>query len=511
MAVWLEGYDETKKQFLLDGFENGFHVGFQGSTNNSVPKNLKSALDMPELVSEHIQKELHAGRIAGPFSEPPFDQFQCSPLGLVEKKEKGTYRMIHNLSYPDGSSVNDQIPVEWSAVRYASICNAIDIVIDLCDHAFMAKTDVKHAFRVVPLHPDVRHLFLLQWEGSYYVDLALPMGCSSSCLIFEAVSTAVEWIARNKLNIQSIHILDDFFLVSVSQQVGTVQLKAFLDMCEDIGLPMAPDKTFWPSNIMTFVGYEIDTMIGEVRLPLDKVEKCRIEISKLINKKKATLREIQSVIGLLNFACAVILPGRPFLRRLIDLTIGMKAPHHYRRLTQEVKEDMSVWLKFLSAFNGKSIFLDTYITHASDVQFFTDAAGKIGYGAICKSQWFKGLWSGWWLKQDIMLKELYPIVLAVELWGHKLVNKRIHIRTDNQSLVPVINKQTCTEPLVMILIRRLVLHCLKCNLFITASHIPGSKNLIADALSRFQMADFRKLAPRANELATPIPRLPEKL
>ena len=419
--------------------------------------------------------------------------------------------MIHNLSYPEGSSVNDQIPEEWSAVRYANICNALDLVVSLCDHAFMAKTDVKHAFRVIPLHPDVRHLFLLHWQGEYYVDLALPMGCSSSCSIFEAVSTAVEWIARYKLGIQSVHILDDFFLASISKPVGSLQLESFLKMCEDIGLPMAPDKTFWPANVMTFVGYEIDTMLREVRLPFDKVEKCKNEISKLISRNKATLREIQSLVGLLNFACAVILPGRSFLRRLIDLTIGMQAPYHYKRLTLSVKEDLHVWLTFLKSFNGKSIFLDNYISHAEDVQLFTDASGKIGYGAICKSEWFNGLWSTWWLEQTITLKELYPIVLAVELWGHKLANKRFHIRTDNKALVQVINKQTSKEPLVMILVRRLVLHCLKHNVFITASHIPGTINSTADALSRFQMERFKILAPHARSWATPIPQLPEKL
>ena len=35
---------------------------------------------------------------------------QLSPLGLVEKKTPGTYRIIHHLSFPEGSSINDGIP-----------------------------------------------------------------------------------------------------------------------------------------------------------------------------------------------------------------------------------------------------------------------------------------------------------------------------------------------------------------------------------------------------------------
>ena len=42
---------------------------------------------------------------------------------------------------------------------------------------------------------------------------------------------------------------------------------------------------------------------------------------------KVTLRELQSIIGLLNFTCSVVLPGRAFLRRLIDLSRGIQRPH----------------------------------------------------------------------------------------------------------------------------------------------------------------------------------------
>ena len=466
---------------------------------------------MPELVSKHIKKELNLGRISGPFESPPFDSFQCSPIGLVEKKEKGTFRMIHHLSYPEGSSVNSQIDPEWTSVNYADIWDAIDLVNQTCPKAFMAKTDVKSAFRVIPLHPEVQHLFVFHWENEYYVDLALPMGCSSSCQIFESLSTAVEWIAKTKLGINMVHILDDFFLVSVSKQVGTLQLNSFLDMCTDIGLPMAPEKTFWPSNTMAFVGYEIDTVQRAVRLPMDKVEKCRSEITVMMQKEKATLQEIQSIVGLLNFACAVILPGRAFLRRLIDLSIGLKAPYHRRRLTKEVKADLDLWLSFLVEFNGVSTLPAENILATHEIGLFTDASGSLGYGAVFGKAWFNGHWSTWWLQQNITLKELYPIVLAVEVWGQHFQNKRLVLHTDNSAIVSVLTNQTSKEPLVMVLVRRLVKYCLKYNIVLSAYHIAGSDNAAADAISRFQMERFRSICTSAHQLPTPIPALPQHL
>ena len=510
LEYWLNGYDTETTKFLVQRFTNGFKVGFSGKTNSDIPKNLKSAMEFPDSVDKLVEKELLAGRIAGPFSKPPFKEFQCSPIGLVLKKDGVNFRLIHHLSFPEGSSINEQIDREWASVTYATIEDAVNLVSATCHQAFMAKTDVKNAFRTVPLHPSVRNLFLFHWKDKFYVDLALPMGCSSSCFIFETLSTAVNWIAEKKLNIPMIHILDDFFLASVSKPIGSLQLNSFLELCLDIGLPMAPDKTFGPDNVLSFVGFEIDTIKQEIRLPFEKIEKMREKIQEFMARDKVTLREMQSLLGLLNFACRVVLPGRPFLRRLIDLTIGIKKPKHFIRLTRQAKADLVMWQKFLSSFNGKVFFLERALP-AHDIGLFIDASGKIGYGAVLGNAWFQGRWSGWWLQQNITLLELYPIVLAIETWGEILRNKRLILHTDNLALVGVLSNQTSKEPLVMILVRRLVLRCLHYNIVLNAKHVEGKLNILCDALSRFQMRRFWEHAPGADKLPTAIPQLPQQL
>jgi hypothetical protein len=49
------------------------------------------------------------------------------------------------------------------------------------------------------------------------------------------------------------------------------KLEIFLSVCSDIGVPMSKEKTFQPSTIMSFVGYEIDTTLMEVRLPCNNL------------------------------------------------------------------------------------------------------------------------------------------------------------------------------------------------------------------------------------------------
>jgi len=118
---------------------------------------------------------------------------------------------------------------------------------------------------------------------------------------------------------------------------------------------MASDKTVGPSTVLLFAGIELDTVRSEARLPCDKVLRCTSLLSDHLKRKKVakrSLRELQSLIGLLNFACSVVLPGRAFLRCLIDLTIGITRPQHFIRLNRTVKSDLQTWLAFLSNFNG---------------------------------------------------------------------------------------------------------------------------------------------------------------
>ena len=466
-------------------------------------------MERPELVDKYLAEEIRLGRIKGPLESFPA-QFHCAPIGLVPKSEEGKFRIIHDLSYPPGQSVNDEIPPECTAVSYQSVYDAIYMLCRLGRGAFMAKTDIEKAFRIIPLHPDDQHLFCMCWRDKLYMDQVMQMGCSSSCQIFQAFATAIQWIAVTKLGIPSVNYLDDFLFGSMSKLVGTKDLLKFLDMCKDIGIPIAENKTFYPDNIMTFLGLEIDTLQNQVRLPEEKMTKCIAEIQELVKHKSTRLRKLQSVIGLLNFACQVILPGRAFLRRLIDLTIGKEAPHHWIKITSAI-DDLLVWLEFLRQHNGKVVFVDEKVISNHDVHLYTDASGKLGYGAIFGSEWFYGEWSEWWVGKNIMMLELYPIVVALEVWGPQLQNKRLTLFTDNMALVTVLNKQTSKDKMTMVLMRKLVLVCLKNNIVLNSNHVRGVFNTFSDLLSRLQIVKFKAVCPWANPSPTTIPPLPKSL
>ena len=63
---------------------------------------------------------------------------------------------------------------------------------------------------------------------------------------------------------------------------------------------------------LQFVGITLDTALMEARLPVDKLAKCRTQLDDFCSRKSVTLKESQSVLGLLYFACSVLVPQAVF-------------------------------------------------------------------------------------------------------------------------------------------------------------------------------------------------------
>ena len=208
---------------------------------------------------------------------------------------------------------------------------------------------------------------------------------------------------------------------------------------------------------------------------------------------------------MLNFACCVVPPGRAFLRRIIDLTRGLKYPHHRRWVTKEAKEDLLAWLKFIVSFNGKSVISDYWWLNSEEIHLFTDASG-IGFGLILGNEWACAGWPVKWQSKNITTKELFPNVLALKLWGSAIENKCIVFHTDNEAVVHIINNQTCKDEEIMQLVGEIVVTLMQRNILFRAVHIKGILNLTADFLSRMQIGKFREQHPTANQWPTKIPQ-----
>ena len=135
-----------------------FTLGFAGHECSTYGKNKATVINNIENAEDKINNEINLKQIAGPFKTPPFDNLKISPLALRPKRKANKYRLLHNLSFPyDHTSIDLNIPDSYSKGKYDLLQSAIKIIQEL-PNASLAKSDLKDAFRLIPLHPSQFHL-----------------------------------------------------------------------------------------------------------------------------------------------------------------------------------------------------------------------------------------------------------------------------------------------------------------------------------------------------------------
>jgi hypothetical protein len=312
LQSYLDGFPAEKSTILVQGFWQGFKI--PSSITSDPPKgvytNHKSARENPTVVDKKLDKELQAGRIDGPFKCRPFKDLIISPLGLVPKKEPGQFRLIHDLSFPKDNSVNSHIDPALTTVGYELLDQCVEQVRFLGKGALIAKADIQDAFRILPIHPQDYRLLGFTWRDDFYFDKCLPMGCSISCATFEAFTQALQWVLQNKCGVRYMsHILDDFILFGPHASTECRNsLFAFTELAKSLNIPLKAEKTIPPSTRATLHGIDVDTINMSLHLPADKVQELEAKLSSMQHRKKVTLRQMQSLIGSLNFACRAV-PG----------------------------------------------------------------------------------------------------------------------------------------------------------------------------------------------------------
>ena len=305
--------------------------------------------------------------------------------------------------------------------------------------------------------------------------------------------------------VAELHILDDFLFISPDYHKCQGALHTFQSICRDIGVPLAPEKTEGPAQSLAFAGIHLNTVEMYASLPMDKVQKFISYIDLALPKRSVTLREMQSLTGMLNFACQIMPPARAFSRRLHDLTIGVTRHYHHIKLSQEAKRDLVVWREFLLHYNYKTFFLDYNFLSSHVLKFYTDSAASIGFAGIFKNQWFMGHWDPHSKSHNIALLELYPIVLALNIWGPSLSNKCVLLISDNNAVVHIINSFTSKHKLIMILLRHLIKVCMTHNIYVRSKHLSGRLNIYADMLSRGQVRQALALDPNLDRTPVQVP------
>ena len=497
---------------MTEGIRQGFRVGFDYTTPlRSARRNMPSAREHPTVVTEYIEGELAGGRVMGPLPQDLIPGIHINRMGVVPKGHTpGKWRLITDLSFPEGEGVNAGIDPLLCSLRYTSVDRVARVAQSLGRGSLLAKLDIKAAYRLVPVHPDDRHLLGFMWQGASYVDGMLPFGLRSAPKIFTAIADALEWIVSRRGVAFVDHYLDDFIVLGPRGSPECAQaLDTFRQACSELGVPLALDKIEGPACCLTFLGIEINTEAGILRLPQDKLDRLHACCRQWATRKACKRRELEALIGTLQHACKVIRPGRSFLRRMIDLLRVPARPHHHVRLNRQFRADLQWWRTFATGWNGVAVLPPE---HAPTFSLTSDASGHWGCGAWTQQSWFQFEWPDAARSHHISFKELFAVLLACVLWGKRWRGARTRCWCDNQAAVHCINKRSCRDPSLMNLLRCLSFIEALYQFELTASYIPGALNSLADDLSRNSLSSFLRKALQVDGTPTPIPpQLPELL
>jgi len=184
---------------FLKGISEGFRLGYDYKELHLRPakKNLMEAVTHPNVVDEYLQNEVSLGRVVGPFSTKALPEVHISRFGVIPNNHQpDKWRLIVDLSYPSGHSENDGIPKQLCGLKYITVDDSINHILKLRHGTHLAKTDIKNAFRLLPVHPADRHLLGMHWRDGLFIDTCLPFELRSVPRLFNILVDFMAWILQ---------------------------------------------------------------------------------------------------------------------------------------------------------------------------------------------------------------------------------------------------------------------------------------------------------------------------
>ena len=494
----LIGYNDT---LVIELLQYGFPLDFQGDVH-CFPKielwknkNHKGAESFPVQITNYLEKKKSNFSIIGPFKSNPFtDPLIISPLNTVPKKDTEERRVILDLSFPRGCSINDFISKdrylgEEIDLFFPRVDDFIKLIKAKGRHCLMFKLDLRKAYRQISICPRDYNLVSFRWKKHIFCDTVLSMGLRNAAAICQRVTNAIAFMMF-KIGIAILNYLDDLAGVETKDKAWFA-FYCLRQVLEKAGLIESKDKACIPSESMHFLGvlFNSDTMTMEVTS--DRLIEIRLLIVYWLNKQKATLRELQSLIGKLNFVAACVRPGRIFINRLLNWlrSIYDIHPNMEIEIPDYVKMDLQWWDKFLLQYNGISIML--YDDWSKPDGIFSTDSCLTGCGGYFNGLYFHTEFPED-LKQkklDIGLLELITVIVALKIWGRQFRGKRIVVYCDNQSVCQILNSGKSRSEEFQNGLREVcyltAIH--ECEL--KTCHLSSNENRLADSLSRWHLGE----------------------
>lgn len=478
---------EDRREFIMSGVERGFRItNFCISENEPVEvPNYSSVQQYQSMMESQIAKEVKLGRYR--ICPSGYKPRIVSALGALPKSSGGV-RIIHDCSRPVGKSVNSAYESDGK-LRFTCVKN---FVRKLHRGDFMCKVDLSEAYRSCGVHPDdhgatgIKFKFCGNKCDTYMYDTRLPFGAAASVTVFHHLSEAVKlmMIRRGFQNTEAY--LDDFAFCGPRDRCQSFFV-TITGLLTRLGFSVNWSKCQQPSQVMTFLGVELNSTEGVKRLPSEKVQKLLVQLEEAASASRVSKRALQQLIGKLGWASQVLQQGRPFLRDLINQCNSMSLGQ-WRSVDGELSSQLQWWRTALLAQQWAKLWFDG----DSEAAIESDAC-QVGGAAVLHLKGGDCDWRylNWSLDAGLVFqalsinyKEAAMPLLALLSWRDRFWNCRLSIYIDNQAACHIINNGVSKCPQLMRLLQTVALLCVRQNILLRAYHVPGEFQIYADPASR---------------------------
>ena len=443
--------------------------------------NHASATQFPGDVDAYIEEESKYGALLGPFKENPIAHSHVSPFMTRNKPNSDRRRVIIDLSWPHGASVNSGIDKD------TYLDSAFTLTFSTVDHitselkrlgrgALLYKIDVSRAFRHVRIDPGDYDLSGLQWRDAY-IDTCLPFGTRHRSQIFQRHSDAVRYVIRQR-GFCVIDYINDYVGLGVPD-VAHASYDCLFHLMKDLGLTISDKKLVAPSTKVVCLGVLINTEEGTFSIPPEKLHQIIDTVCQWLNRAFCTKRQLQSILGLLLYVHKCVKPARAFLNRMLAI---LRSNHDSQRiiLTSDFKRDLRWFAKFLPQYNGVSLYDHKPI----DLTLELDAC-LTGLGGRWNSFIYHRPLVLGYMNWSIVQLEMVNILLVVRLFQPHWAGRKVLVKCDNEAVVTVLRSGKTRDPYLGACARNILYVCALADIDIQYVHVRGLDNRVADLLSRW--------------------------
>ena len=467
------------------------NIAETGFKDRAHPRNWRSATEYADQMDQYIQREHKAGTLLGPFKKSPFTSHAVvSPLSTAEKRDSEERRVIMDLSFPPGDSVNDKIPKDEYmgqklVLKYPGVDALVELVKKKGQGCALMKVDLRRAYKQIFTDPSDWNFLGMKWKGQLWFDRTMPMGLRSAAMCCQRITNAFKFMVEQK-GFDLVSYLDDM-VSAETWNLADECLETVRGVVRESGAEESEEKTVLPTCVMIFLGILFNTISLTLEISQDRLDETKELIEVWLARTHVTRKDVETMVGKLGFIATCVRPGRLFVSRLLEFMRGMPQVGKFK-VTEEFRKDLLWWKEFLPQYNGISMMaLENW--SLPDEIVATDACLKGCGGWYCEQgEFFHTEFPDYILRKDLSINalELLTIVVAAKIWGRHWKGKRIVVHCDNEVSVSVMDTGRSHSAFLQSCLRELEFAAVRWEFEIRGNHIPGIENRIPDALSRWQ-------------------------